>query len=188
MRNKALLFILVVSIFSLYSCQQKTDTGTPQGGDTTVTGDTTAGMNRMGGNDFVMNAASAGMMEVELGRYASTRARSRQVKEFGQMMVTDHTRANNELKTLAQTKNITLPDSMMQEHKDMMTKLREASREDFDKNYMDEMVSDHEKDIDLFKEASQNHSDPEIKAWAAKTLPVLQRHLERAKNIQGTLK
>jgi putative membrane protein len=137
---------------------------------------------------FVLKAASGGMMEVELGNLAQQNAQSERVKRFGAMMVKDHSASNEKLKALADSKNTLIPAKMpdkIQGHIDEMKKLHGA---DFDKHYMSMMTDDHKEDIDLFEKASTNLSDADLKAFAAKTLPVLKLHLDSAKAIKGDLK
>jgi putative membrane protein len=139
-------------------------------------------------NDFIHKAAMGGMMEVELGKAARIQATNQRVKNYGEMMDHDHTLANDQLKTIAENKNVKIPDrlsSEKQKHVDMM-KARKGN--DFDKSYMDMMVNDHKKDIKEFEEASEKATDPDLKAFASKTLPVLKMHLDSAKAIQKSLK
>lgn len=138
-------------------------------------------------SEFAMKAASGGMMEVELGNLAQQRALNSRVKAFGAMMVKDHSKAIDELKALAAQKNITLPDSLSDEHKRHVNELKKRQGADFDKQYMDMMVDDHEDDIDLFEDASKE-KDADIKAFASKTLPVLRKHLDSAKVINNLVK
>jgi putative membrane protein len=138
-------------------------------------------------SEFMTKAASGGMMEVELGKLAQQNASSQQVKDFGTMMVTDHTKANDELKALAGKKSIVLPDSMSQEHMDHVKELRGKKAADFDKSYMDLMVEDHEEDVELFDEAAQNQQDPDVKAFASKTVTVLRKHQEQAKKTKDAV-
>ena len=133
--------------------------------------------------DFMVKAANGGMMEVELGKAAQQKARSKEVKDFAEMMVRDHTTAGNELKALARQKNVTLPDSVSGNHRDHMLDINKKTGNDFDKAYMDQMVDDHQSTVDMFKDVADNCKDPEVKAWAAKTLPTLQSHLDTAKAI-----
>ncbi|HKP32968.1 MAG TPA: DUF4142 domain-containing protein [Chitinophagaceae bacterium] len=133
--------------------------------------------------DFMVKAANGGMMEVELGKDAQQKARSKEVKDFAEMMVRDHTTAGNELKALARQKNVTLPDTVSGNHRDHMMDINKKTGNDFDKAYMDQMVDDHQSTVDMFKDVADNCKDPEVKAWAAKTLPTLQSHLDTAKAI-----
>jgi putative membrane protein len=127
---------------------------------------------------FAMEAADGGIMEVELGRLALTKATSPMVKQHAQMMVDDHSKANAELKSLAATKGITLPDSMSADHKKAYKNLSEKKGTAFDKAYTDMMVDDHKKDLDKFKDQADKGTDPDIKAWASGKVPTLQQHLD----------
>lgn len=138
--------------------------------------------------DFIQEAASGGLMEVELGRYAEQNAVNPRVKNFGAMMVRDHSKANDELKTVASGKNITIPAAMDNNHQNKVDELKKKTGADFDKNYMDEMVDDHEKDVDKFKKQAENGQDPDVKAFATKTLEVLLVHQDSAKQIRDALK
>jgi putative membrane protein len=128
----------------------------------------------------VMEAAMGGMAEVELGQLASQKAESEAVKQFGQRMVTDHGKANDELKALAQSKNITLQTTLDSKHKATLDRLSKLTGAQFDRAYMQDMVSDHQKDVAAFRKEAQSGKDPEVKAWAAKTLPTLEEHLKMA--------
>lgn len=137
--------------------------------------------------EFMKKAASGGLMEVELGKYATNNASSPKVKEFGQTMVTDHSKANEELKALAAQKNVSLPLTPMPEHQEHINTLESKKGAEFDKAYMSMMVEDHQHDVEEFEKAANSSSDPEVKAFAAKTVPVLKQHLEMAKSINESL-
>lgn len=136
---------------------------------------------------FVKEAASAGLMEVQLGQMAQDKGQSQEVKDFGKQMVTDHGMANDELKSILQKKNMPVPEKLESKHKLMVEKVTNKSGVEFDKAYMQMMVKDHTKDVADFKKATQKVKDPEINAWAGKTLPVLEQHLEQAKGIANKL-
>lgn len=138
----------------------------------------------MSETDFMKEAAIGGMAEVEAGRLAVTKATSPDVKKFAQMMVEDHSKANNELKALAAKKNVAAPTALDANKQSMMDELRGLSGADFDNTYIEGMVGDHEKTVATFERESQNASDPDIKAFAAKTLPTLRKHLDAIKGIQ----
>ncbi len=139
--------------------------------------------------DFMVKAASGGMLEVELGNMALQKASSPKVKKFAQQMVTDHTKANEELKALAAKKNITLPTTPGDEAQEHINDLAKYSGAEFDKKYAELMHKDHQEDLDLFKEAADDAEDPEVKAFASKTLPVLQNHHQMAEQMEeGTAK
>ena len=131
-------------------------------------------------NKFATNAAQGGMAEVELGRLATQRAGDVSVREFGARMVADHSRANSELKSIAGQKGIQLPTELNSEQKSEMDKLSKMSGAEFDKEYMSAMLKDHETDVKDFDTQAREGNDPEIKAFAGKTLPTLQQHLQMA--------
>src|SRR4051812_38658851 len=131
---------------------------------------------------FVMKAAKGGLAEVQLGQLAADKASSPDVKQFGQRMVTDHGKANDELKTLAQQKNITLPTDLDAKDKATHDRLAKMSGAEFDRAYMQHMLMDHRKDVNEFKHESTAGKDPDVKAWAGKTLPTLEEHLKMAED------
>ncbi len=137
---------------------------------------------------FIMEAASGGMMEVEAGRLAEQNANNQRVKAFGAMMVRDHSAANDQLRALATARNVMLPDSMMTKHKEHLEKLRSAQGRTFDKQYMDLMVMDHNEDINKFQVASNNAQDTAVRGFATRTLPILRMHKDSATAINNNLK
>jgi len=129
---------------------------------------------------FANNAAQGGMAEVELGRLATQRAGDASVREFGARMVADHSRANSELKSIAAKKGMQLPAEITSDQKSEVDKLSKMSGAEFDKEYMSMMLKDHETDVKDFDTQSKEGNDAEIKAFAGKTLPTLQQHLQMA--------
>ena len=138
--------------------------------------------------EFVMKAAQGGMAEVLLGQMASSKGTSPDVKNFGNRMVSDHGKANDELKQLAQNKGLALPADADKESREFGAKLAKTSGKNFDKEYINNMVDDHEKDVNEFEKASKEAKDPDLRAWAAKTLPTLQDHLKMAREAKAKLK
>ena len=134
---------------------------------------------------FMTKAASGGMMEVQLGQIAQQKAKDQRVKNFGAMMVRDHTKANDELKALAATKNIALPTALSDDHQKHVNDMEKMTGADFDKHYISMMVDDHKEDIGDFEKASGSAADADIKAFASKTLPVLRTHLDSANAIHN---
>jgi putative membrane protein len=137
---------------------------------------------------FMVEAASGGMMEVQLGQLAQEKAKSQRVKDFGSMMVRDHSKANDELKSLAATKNVTLPATPGDKQQKHINDLSKKTGSDFDKAYMNMMVDDHKDDIDAFEKCANKGTDADVKSWASKTLPVLRTHLDSAKAVQAIVK
>jgi putative membrane protein len=133
---------------------------------------------------FVHDAAGAGMEEVQLGQMATQQASSDQVKQFGQMMVTDHTKANNQLQTLASQKGIAIPTDLDSSARADVDKLSKLNGADFDHNYVDMQVTAHKDAIDLFNKEINDGQDADIKAFAAQTMPTLEKHLQAAQDAQ----
>jgi len=141
----------------------------------------------VGDATFVMEAAQGGMAEVELGRLAVQKASNARVKQFGQRMVTDHGKANDELKSLALAKKITIPADLDARHKATRDRLSTLSGDAFDHAYIQEMMSDHQKDVTEFRKESQSGKDDAVKAFAARTIPTLEEHLKMVQDVSQSL-
>ncbi|WP_299500142.1 DUF4142 domain-containing protein [Mucilaginibacter sp.] len=137
---------------------------------------------------FAVDAANGGMTEVELSKLAEQKSTNAKVKDFAAMMVMDHTKAGEELKAVAKTKNITLPDSVNADSKKAIADLSKKSVSDFDKAYVDKMVSDHKATVDMFENASKKLKDADLKAFVDKTLPTIKGHLTNIKAIHDGMK
>jgi putative membrane protein len=131
---------------------------------------------------FLNDAAPGGMLEVELGQLALKQASSPKVKQFAQRMIDDHAKANAELQALAAKKRLSLKTEKSATQKQAIAKLAKLKGRTFDREYANLMVTDHEEDIAKFQGAA-NASDADVKAFAAKTLPTLQEHLEMARKL-----
>lgn len=198
MKLVSIAIFLTVTFFT--SCQNRDEKGSTDANNTELTKketDSTRGdkpaENTTANNiapdqasiNFATKAASGGIMEIEAGKLAQQNAKSQRVKDFGSMMVADHGKANAELMSIASSNNVTIPAAMLSEHKkhvDMMSKMK---GEAFDKHYMSMMVNDHNKDIAEFTKQANSANNDAFKAFAAKTLPTLQKHLDSAKAIHG---
>jgi len=134
--------------------------------------------------EFAVKAANAGMAEVQLGKLAEEKGTAKGVKDFGAMMVKDHTKAGDELKRLASSKNITLPATVSNDTQKHIDDLSKKTGKDFDKDYVNMMVSDHKDAISLFEDAAKNSKDSTFKTFAVKTIPTLYKHLGAAKAIE----
>ncbi|HVG14872.1 MAG TPA: DUF4142 domain-containing protein [Chitinophagaceae bacterium] len=135
-----------------------------------------------------MKAASGGVMEVQLGNLAQQNASSQRVKDYAAMMVRDHTKSNDELMSFASRRNLMMnSDSLMNLHKSHVESMKKKTGKAFDKAYMDMMVSDHKKNVAEFDKASKMCKDQECLGFAAKTLPVLQMHLDSAQSVHKSL-
>lgn len=192
MKKKYFSLAFSTGLIFLVACNDGTDTTTSTSDSTNMTTTDNTTMNDTGtmtnnsatampleamDKEFVMKAASGGMMEVEASQIAQQNAGHARVKDFADMMVQDHTNVNNELKGFASSRGLMIPeDSLMMKHKSMLDNMRKMTGKAFDKHYIDMMMKDHNKDISEFEKASNNAKDADLKAWAAKTLPTLRMH------------
>lgn len=131
--------------------------------------------------EFVKHAAQGGMAEVSIGKLAADKASDPDVKQFAQRMVDDHSKANADLTGLASSKGIQLPANPDPQQQALMDRLAKLSGAEFDRAYMEAMVTDHDHDVSAFRTYSQHGTDPDVKAWAARTLPTLEEHQQMAK-------
>jgi putative membrane protein len=132
---------------------------------------------------FMREAAIGGMAEVTLGKLAQQKGSNAAVKQFGGQMVTDHSKANDELKSLAQQKGVPLPATLDAKHKAIEAKLSRLSGAAFDSAYAKAMVDDHKEDVAHFRTRSKNAKDGDLRSWAGKTLPTLEHHLQMAQQM-----
>lgn len=138
--------------------------------------------------DFAVNTADAGMTEIQAGQLTQQKGVGKDVKEYGAMMVKDHTEAADKLKAVAASKNITLPSTISTDMQKNIDDLQKKEGKDFDKAYIDMMISDHKKVISMFNDEAKNGSDADIRAFANSTLHTLQHHLDEAQKCKKMMK
>lgn len=200
MKQPLLLFVVIGWISFLVSCAGTPDTDAKKQADSTNTANIdsaklkdTSAANPVHMADlkpdasFAAAAADGGMLEVALGKMAVKKGNSSAVKKLGAMMVTDHSKANMELKALAAEKNIVLPADMSEKCQKEITDLDQKKGTDFDKAYADLMVSDHKDDIGDFKKEAEKGNDSAVSAWAKNKIPVLEHHLMMSEDTQKKL-
>jgi len=194
---KISLFTLGVLVWgvSCNSSDTETTANTDATADTSAMEDTAAAMDTNMAADatldttsFPMVAASSDMFEISTSSQAQSKAANADVKKFAGQMVTDHNKTTAELKTIAGSKNITLPTAPLPKHQKMIETVSAGEAPAFDKAYMDAQVKAHTEAVTLFDNASKNETDPELKAFAAKHLPHLKMHLDLAQKTQGMVK
>src|SRR2546421_2399819 len=134
---------------------------------------------------FVMDAGMGGMEEVEMGRVAVQNGASAEVKQFGQRMIDDHTKAGEQLKQVAAQKGITLPTALDAKHQAEVAKLSKLTGAEFDRAYMSMMVKDHKQDLKEFQDEANRGHDADVKGFASTTLPTLQEHLRMAEDVNS---
>lgn len=136
---------------------------------------------------FWSDAARGSMAEIMASEMALQKSQNESVRQFAQQMITDHTAASTELKSLASGKSVTLPDETSTKQKSAIDKLGQKSGADFDSAYMKMMVKDHENMVKMFQKQAEGGTDDDAKSFAARTLPTLQSHLQMARTISGTM-
>lgn len=193
MKKIILIAMVAISICFMQACNGHKDSKASADSANTAKADTAKKDSSASAVDkddakFAVAAANGGMAEVELGELAKQKAANAKVKDFGAMMVTDHSKANDELKALAKSKNITLPTVIDRDEQKVKDNLSAKSGADFDKAYVSNMIDDHKKDIKDFEDASNNCKDADLKAFAVKTLPTLKMHLDAIQKIHDSMK
>jgi len=138
--------------------------------------------------DFVAEAVAANYAEIKMAKLAQQRSSNAEVKEIARMLEKDHTKVLSELKTLAQSKSITVPVEEEDAAKRKMENLTDESGEDFDKKWLEQMEDSHEKSINKFERRAEKGEDADIKAFASKTLPHLRMHKEKIDACQDRMK
>lgn len=193
MKNLAKLCTIGAIAFVCYSCNNSGGADSAQAAkdsnankmDSTNSGTITAASSippsvSTADQQFAVDAANAGMTEVQAGQLAQQKGTWKDIKDYGAMMVRDHTAAADKLKAIAASKNITLPSAISPEMQKNIDDLQKKEGKDFDKAYLDLMVSDHKKVISAFEDESKNGSDADIRGFADNTLHTLRHHLDEA--------
>jgi putative membrane protein len=189
--KRTLMAVLPCALW-LSACTPTTDESTANtgasGAQSTTEAEADTSKTQVAAEDlqFMKDAARGGIAEVKMGELGQSNGESQPVKDFSQRLVTDHSKANEELKQLAMKKGVTLPDAMNEQQKTMIQHLSSLKGREFDAAFKQHAVEDHQKDVEKFKTASEKAKDADLKAFAAKTLPTLQQHLELAKQLNAT--
>lgn len=186
----AIGIVLLVGLF-IVAWQVKPASGQTQNSNSSANGNTSKKSSASGQTSglssadrkFAMDVAMDGMTEVQLGRLATQQGASDSVKQFGQRMVDDHTKANNDLMQWASTSGLTLPTTLDAKHQAMVTKMSALSGAAFDKEYAKSMVKDHTKAVAMFQKEADHGGDSGLKSFASTTLPTLQEHLTMARAL-----
>ena len=152
-----------------------------------ATGKSTTSKKQMSDSTFVMNAATANLAEIELGKLAETRASSDQVKTFARRMINDHQKALDRLKTVATTEKVTLPTSLDAKDQALKDRLAKLSGKAFDQAYMSAMVKDHRADVAEFRAETKRAKSPEVRQYASTTLPTLEDHFKLAQSTDQSV-
>ncbi len=179
--------ILAATVACAAGCSQQAPSAATETTSAAQTGSGTTATLSKEDREFMSEAAIGGMYEVVLGEQIAKKATDPDVRAFAAKMVADHSKANEELKQLAAKKGFTMPAQLDEDHRESIEELTKLSGPELDRKYIDEMVDDHEDDVDEFRDAAKDAKDPEIRAWAGKTLRVLEGHLAEAKRLKERL-
>lgn len=192
---KKFIYVMAISALAFQACNGGNKDAKESADSLNMAKDTTTNAAATGGiavdeadAKFTTEAAVGGMAEVELGKMALEKSSNPQVKEFATMMVKDHGMANTELMAIAKQKNITLPTTVDDEHKKKMEDLSKKTGADFDKAYVSAMVDGHKSTLKLMEDESKDGKDADLKAFATKTAPIVQSHLQMINKINDSMK
>lgn len=195
MYMKKFIYVMAISALAFQACNGGNKDAKESADSLNMAKDTTTNAAATGGiavdeadAKFTTQAAVGGMAEVELGKMALEKSSNAQVKEFATMMVKDHGMANTELMAIAKQKNITLPSTVDDEHKKKMDDLSKKTGADFDKAYVNAMVDGHKSTLKLMEDESKDGKDADLKAFATKTAPIVQSHLQMINKINDSMK
>jgi len=136
-------------------------------------------------HQFIITALQGGNAEIQKGKLAAGKSTNQEIIKYGEMMQQDHSSVNRKLEQLAQQKNINIPDKLDDNAQKMLDKLRTMEGDAFDKEFTAQMITDHKKTIELFKQQTANGTDPALKETALKALPTLEKHLMHIEQLQS---
>ena len=195
MKKLSFAFVIAGAALAFTACNNAPKDAKATADSVNKTKDTTTNVAATGGiavdakdAKFATNAANGGMAEVALGKLAASKTTNPQIKEFANMMVTDHTKANDELMAIAKTKNITLPATVDADHQKKMDDLSKKTGKDFDKAYVDAMIDGHKKTLDLMSDEEKDGKDADLKAFATKINPTVKMHYDAINKIHDSMK
>lgn len=177
--------------FLLWSCNGKSKEKKTNESDSTTSTDSISKMNSNPGtaidetsSTFLMKAANGGMAEVEITSIAQQKAVNQPIKDFAAMLYHDHSLLNDQVKSLAAQKNVTLPDTMSADKRSMVDDLKKQSGKNFDKAFIELMIKNHNAGIEMFGQAGNDAKDPDVSNLAKNAVPTLRAHLDSALALQ----
>lgn len=189
-KHYSILASAMFAVFALTSCKQE-----PKAEDTKEVAEESNeakfedNENKEYDSEFLVAAAETDLMEIEIGKLAVSKGTHAHVKEFGKMLIDDHSKSAETMKPFAARLNVTLPAAITEKGRERYEDLNEEKQGSaFDKEFADMMVKGHKEAIDKMEKAADKANDPEIRAWAAGMVPTLKAHLEHAEKLQDQLK
>jgi putative membrane protein len=189
--KRGAIYMMVACLMTFFACQQKDKYGNNESGTKDDSKEIAEDQNDEKFDnkaekdaDFAVKAAEASMLETRLAQLAESNASSSEVKSFARGIIADHNKTNEELKRLATQKNITLPASLSDKSQRRYDEIAGKSGREFDESFSDYMVKDHKDCVKNFKDEAEDGNDPELKAFAARTVPTLEHHLAMAEDLE----
>lgn len=191
MKKLNLIVTVACAALVLQACKNNAKSGSTDS-TTTTTDITKTDSTKMAPVDtgdaaFATKAAAGGMTEIALSKAAAQQATAPKIKDFANMMVTDHSAAGEKLSAIAKAKGIALPAGPDSIQQNMINDITKKTGKDFDKAYVNQMVKDHEATLDMFKKAQTTVKDTSIKSFITNTIPVVQKHLSAIKAIKSSI-
>jgi len=177
-RYAALSVLMSVAlVWPAMAQQEKPGTNQPQ---------TPSGSNQASPEEtqFLKDAAMDNMSEIQLAQMAQNKTQNDQVRQYAQMLVTDHQNAQKEIRKLAQQYGVNLPGQLDQKHQDEMDRMSNVSGNQFDQQFVELAVTDHQRAVDMFQKAAQNAQSQDIRKFASDTVVIMQKHLDRAQTLK----
>lgn len=190
MRDLRVIIIVLLAACCLSACHHSLPQLSADDDSVTASTDTSSTLNLAvdkSDSDFAVDAANSNCTEIELGELAIKNGKSKKVKNFGVMMIKDRGKANDKLMILSKEKNLNLSTTPNAESQKVIAGLSEKNGDEFDKAYISIMISDHEEDVKKFADATNRLQEPDLKNFAIKTLPVLQKHLDAINAIHDSM-
>lgn len=180
----SLPFLVFVFMIAICSTDKAATVNAQSSGSNSATA---ANASSSADQQFLENAIKGNRAEVELGRMMESKATDPQVKQFAQLMVKDHSEALNQVQQLAQKKSSASASGLPPDAQDLKQKLSQEHGAQLDKDYVNGMLQDHQKDVKEYQDEAQNGQDPQVKQWAGKMVPKLQEHLQKVEALNSTV-
>lgn len=190
MKKLSLIITAAAAVLVMQACKNNAKSGTTDSTTTTTTDISKTDTTKIAQVDtgdaaFAAKAAAGGMTEIELSKAAVQQATTQKIKDFANMMVTDHSAAGQKLSDIAKAKGMALPTGPDSTQQNMISDITKKTGKDFDKAYVNQMVKDHEATLDMLKKGQTTVKDTSLKSFITNTIPVVQKHLDAIKGIKS---
>jgi putative membrane protein len=185
MKKSSIYLLLAIILIGLSQCR---NAGRKDSSETAKTQNENKEVLNEDQSDFLVDAASSGLWDMEMSKLAEEKAQHDRIKRFAKLLRDEHANLNEEIRSLATKKQVTLPGALDADQQEDISELRRLSGREFDRRLMELMEREHEQAIRDFEDASENHKDSDIQVFAAKHLPTLRAHLDSVKMIRAAIR